>query len=99
MSYLIQQALVAALLTWTTGASASDTSQGQQLHEEHCAGCHRNMTGGEARALYTRSDRRVRSLAQLRERVRYCQGELELGWSADRAEAVVDYLNSHYYGF
>lgn len=91
--------LAVAATLGTTAAVAADAAHGKKLHAANCISCHVNMTGGDGSVLYTRSDRRVNSLAQLEAQVRRCESNLELKWFDDDIADVVEYLNQTYYKF
>ena len=65
-------------------------SRGQLLYENHCQACHTSI-------VHVRETRRARSLKDLEYWVRRWSGELELQWSADDINDVVDYLNLRFY--
>ena len=88
----------AALLS-SAPLMASDVKRGEELHTNNCMSCHARMTGGNGETLYTRSNRRVNSMAQLEAQVRRCESNLELKWFDEDIEAVVKYLNQNYYHF
>ena len=73
-------------------ALAADIDNGEDLHFEHCTGCH-----GEE--VYTRDDWKMKDLAQLGRQVRFCQNAVGATWFDDEVDDVIDYLNSAYYKF
>ena len=73
-------------------ALAADIENGNDLHFEHCTGCH----GAE---VYTRTDRKMRDLAQLGKQVRFCQNVVGVTWFDDEVDDVIEYLNATYYHF
>lgn len=76
-----------------------DLAHGEQLHSAHCSGCHGNMTGGDGSTLYTREQRLVNSMQDLKAQVRRCASRLQLGWDDANISDVVYYLNHQYYRF
>lgn len=80
----------AALLLAGPASAAAD--QGQALHDKHCLKCHDS-------SLYTRDNRRVKSLDGLRKQIRRCEQSLGLRWFDDQLDSVVRYLNDNYYHF
>ena len=86
----------AALLTFAVhlpvAADQASVDQGKALHDAHCQACH----GSE---VYTRDDRKVKSLAGLDTQVNRCTHTLGIQWFEDESGAVVDYLNTTYYKF
>ena len=91
--------VLAGILTVWTPLSLADVQRGQTLHDQNCQACHIGMTGGDGSVLYTRSQRRVHSLAALDAQVRRCESNLELKWFDEDVADVVEYLNHAYYKF
>jgi mono/diheme cytochrome c family protein len=75
-----------------TDLLAGDAVKGKELNDEHCVKCH----GTE---VYTRPDRRVKSLEGLHKQVRFCEQNLGLTWFDDDIDNTATYLNSEYYKF
>lgn len=59
---------------------------------QKCAGCHDS-------SVYTRTNRRVKSLPGLRNQVKMCDAQLGIKLFDEDLEAVVEHLNSNYYHF
>lgn len=85
--------------TLLTTAHAADLKRGKQLLEENCIKCHADMVGGDGSKIYTRSDRRIDSLAALNKQVHRCRNSLGVPWPEDQIADVVAYLNKTYYKF
>lgn len=83
---------VAVLVLSLGSLQAADIDNGDELHFSNCTGCH-------DASVYTRDDRRVRSLAQLGTQVRFCKETLGLTWFDDEVDDVIGYLNKTYYHF
>jgi hypothetical protein len=66
--------------------------RGQMLYENHCMSCHESM-------VHIRGRQDVKSLPQLRARVLHWAAYLQLRWSREEVEEVVDHLNRQYYQF
>ena len=62
------------------------------LYQFNCTSCH----GAE---VYTRTDRKVTSLASLEAQVRRCEQSLGLKWFDEEITGMTGYLNTHYYKF
>lgn len=90
--------LLSALLAGPAPA-ADAVAGGKALHERHCVDCHSAMYGARDERLYTRPQRRMENLAQLRGQVHQCARNLAITLSADQIEDVTRYLNTHYYHF
>ena len=81
------------LLAWLSlPASAADIENGDDLHFEHCTGCHDE-------SVYTRENRNVRSLERLGLQVRFCKDTIGLAWFDEDVDDVVEFLNREYYRF
>jgi len=80
-----------ALLCAAT-ARAANIENGNDLHFEHCTGCHDS-------SVYTRENRNVRNLAQLGKQVRFCKDSIGLTWFDDEVDDVIEYLNATYYHY
>jgi hypothetical protein len=76
-----------------------DAKQGAQLASKDCVACHARRFDGDADRIYLRSDRKVRTPAQLATQVSYCNTELGTGYFPDEEEHVAAFLNQQYYHF
>ena len=91
-------ALPLLLLTLAaTGAQADlllpgDTARGDKLHQANCTGCH--DTG-----VYTRTNRGIRSIGGLQQRVDMCNSQLKRNLSEGERKDLVKYLNERFYRF
>src|SRR6266478_7340113 len=56
---------------------------GKPLNDKACVGCHARRFGGDADRIYFRSERRVRTPAQLMAQVSYCNAELGTSYFPD----------------
>jgi hypothetical protein len=96
--------VVAAALAGTAAAqqrdplAGADPAAGKVLVQKDCVGCHERRFG-ETAAIYTRSDRRVHSVAQLVAQVQYCNTELKSNYFPEDEANVAAYLNQQYYKF
>ena len=80
------------LLIAAGGVQAGDPHEGKILVDKNCYSCHGNE-------LYTRSDRKVTSLAGLKTQVRRCELALGLRWFDDQIDNAAAYLNDQFYKF
>lgn len=92
-------ALFALPLLLGGAAHAADAKRGQQMVEGNCVSCHASMFGGDGSSIYTRPDRKVKSLAGLTKQVNFCKTTLGMQWFDDEVADVVGYLNDKYYKF
>ncbi|MDT8310753.1 MAG: hypothetical protein RQ732_04840 [Methylophaga sp.] len=74
-------------------------ADGRALHDANCMQCHASLTGGDGNTLYSRSDRKVKTLAGLEKRVANCAIAADANWTPVQQQQVIDYLNSRFYRF
>ena len=70
----------------------ADAGLGKALHEKSCTKCHDS-------SVYTRPNKRVKTLAALQERVSGCTKPAGVKWSKQETMDVVEYLNTEFYHF
>ena len=75
-----------------------DPAQGHPLVDKDCNACHVRLFGDPDR-IYTRDDRRIRTPAQLRAQVAYCNTQLATGYFPEEEEHIAAWLNQRYYRF
>jgi mono/diheme cytochrome c family protein len=80
------------LFPWLGATQAADIENGDDLHFEHCTGCHDS-------GVYTRDNRKVGDLARLGQQVRFCKDTIGAAWFDDEVDDVIEYLNATYYHF
>lgn len=85
---IITLLLVSAIPTF----SSADIKRGEEIHNANCISCHNQ-------GVYTREDRRMKSLHALRGQVARCDANLDLELFPEDIDAVTEYLNSNYYHF
>jgi len=90
--YALRIAAVAGLWLSSAACYAADIQRGRVLHDEECLVCHDNN-------VYTRENRSILTLEQLRVRVNLCQLDVGAEWSTEQLDDVVDFLNDHFYKF
>jgi hypothetical protein len=73
-------------------ALPGDSADGSFLHDANCLGCH--DTG-----IYTRKDRRIRSLDALKGQLANCSHMATLQFSAIEMQNIIKYLNDQFYHF
>ncbi len=70
----------------------ADESEAAHMVQEKCTACHDS-------GMYTRENRRVKTIAALGTQVRMCNTNTNAQWFDDEVDQVIDYLNSSYYKF
>ena len=73
-------------------ALPGDSADGQRLHEGNCTGCHNT-------SVYTRQDRQVRSLDDLKQQLEGCGHVAKKEFSVAEAQNIIKYLNDRFYHF
>lgn len=94
-------ATFASLLALCSGSAfaAADTKLGKTLHDKQCTSCHISQFGGDGSKMYTRSPRKVNTMASLKQRVAGCSAQTGAKWLPDEEAAVAAYLAQQYYKF
>jgi mono/diheme cytochrome c family protein len=86
-------ALATLLVLFThTAAYASAMDNGEILHDGNCQRCHQAE-------IYTKPDRVVKNLPQLKQRVKQCELMADLMWFEEEVDDVTLYLNKIFYLF
>ena len=94
----------AVTLCWGVLASythaAPDLANGKQIDQQKCYSCHAKKSGfGNGDMIYTRSDSKVKSIANLKKMVGLCNTELRLDLFPEDEADVVAFLNQQFYKF
>ena len=80
--------------------AAPDLANGKTIDQQKCYACHAKKTGfGNGDMIYTRSDSKVKSVANLKKMVALCNTELRLDLFPEDEADVVAYLNQQFYKF
>jgi cytochrome c5 len=74
------------------GSASVWAADGKALTDRYCVGCH-------ADEVYTRPDRKIRSLATLRLQVLRCNAMTKSGLTDEDVAAIVEHLNKSFYRF
>lgn len=77
----------------------SHAQDGQALHQSECIECHSRMTGGDGHVIYSRDDRIVKNISELKARVAHCSNGSSTDWNENQIDTVVNYLNEKYYSY
>jgi cytochrome c len=92
----MKPALLVLAMSLVTGNAAAalpgDAAAGKKLHEANCVRCH-------DASVYTRKDRRMTSLASLKEQLGACSHAAQVILTDDEQRDIVKYLNEQYYKF
>jgi len=89
---LFAAAIYSSSLMAEDGSMKDVLAHGEQAHSEHCVKCHTD-------SVYTREDRRVKSIDALAKQVRRCRDNIGITWFDEDTDAVVQFLNQKYYKF
>jgi hypothetical protein len=80
--------------------AAPDLANGKSIDQQKCYACHAKKTGfGNGDMIYTRSDSKVKSVADLKKMVGLCNTELRLDLFPEDEADVVAYLSQQFYKF
>jgi len=79
--------------------AAGNPHEGRAIAERDCVGCHAQRFAGDADQMYLRSDRRVKTPAQLLAQVQACNVNLGKGYFPEEEEHIAAYLNLEFYKF
>lgn len=77
--------------------AAGDAGTGKRMVQQHCIACHAASFGGDGSGIYTREDRKVKTVKGLIGQIRNCNTNLGLKWFEDEELHVARYLNDTYY--
>jgi mono/diheme cytochrome c family protein len=70
----------------------ADSAQGKKLYDANCTKCH-------STDVFTRQDRKIKSLPALNERVGACMHAAQVTLTDDEQKSIVQYLNEEFYKF
>jgi cytochrome c len=77
-----------------------DLANGKTIDQQKCYACHAKKSGfGNGDMIYTRSDSKVKSSANLKKMVGLCNSELRLDLFPEDEVDVAAYLNQQFYKF
>lgn len=98
--YLLTSLLALAILHAEQTLAAPDLSNGKAIDQQKCYSCHAKKTGfGNGDMIYTRSDNKVKSMADLKKMVGLCNTELRLDLFPEDEADVAAFLNQQFYKF
>ena len=83
-------AVILAVMAFTP-VQAQNFGRGQELYEDQCAACHED--------LMHEKNRKLKSLAELRQRVQAWATHTGNPWTQEEIEDVLYYLNKSFYQF
>ncbi|WP_251375077.1 hypothetical protein [Polynucleobacter sp. MWH-UH35A] len=80
--------------------ASPDLANGKTIDQQKCYSCHAKKSGfGNGDMIYTRSDSKVKSLANLKKMVALCNTELRLDLFPEDEADVTAFLNQQFYKF
>ena len=99
LTHSIASILLGALLS-APAIAAPDLANGKAIDQQKCYACHAKKSGfGNGDMIYTRSDSKVKSLANLKRMVSLCNSELRLDLFPEDEVDVAAFLNQQFYKF
>ena len=78
---------------------AGDTKAGKAMVDRDCVSCHAQRFAGDPDQMYRRTDRKVKTPAQLLAQVQGCNANLGKGYFPEEEEHIAAYLNLEFYQF
>jgi cytochrome c len=91
---------VLSVLMSSPALATPDLANGKTIDQQKCYACHAKKTGfGNGDMMYTRSDGKVKSLADLKKMVSLCNTELRLDLFPEDEVDVAAFLNKQFYKF
>jgi cytochrome c5 len=78
---------------------AGDTTAGKAMVDRDCVACHAQRFAGDPDQMYRRTDRKVKTPAQLLAQVQGCNANLGKGYFPEEEEHIAAYLNLEFYKF
>jgi mono/diheme cytochrome c family protein len=83
-----------------SASAAPDLANGKTIDQQKCYACHAKKSGfGNGDMIYTRSDSKVKTLANLKRMVSLCNTELRLDLFPEDEADVTAFLNQQFYKF
>ena len=99
LTHSIASILLGALLS-VPAIAAPDLANGKAIDQQKCYACHAKKSGfGNGDMIYTRSDSKVKTLANLKRMVALCNTELRLDLFPEDEADVTAFLNQQFYKF
>ena len=100
---MLSSLIALSIIACTTGSTAqkeikvassngTEKVDGKALHKESCSKCHDS-------SVYTKADRKIKSLASLEKRVSACNANIGSDLEPKELKAISTFLNSEYYKF
>jgi hypothetical protein len=93
MKGILGMSLLIPLMTTAYAASLpNDSADGKRLYDANCMGCHDT-------SVFTRKDRVVQSLDDLKKQLAGCAHMARKEFSESEAQDLLEYLNDQFYHF
>ena len=84
--------LILLMTTACAASSPGDGADGKRLYDANCIGCHDT-------SVFTRKDRLVRSLDELKKQLASCAHMAKKEFSESETHGLLKYLNEQFYHF
>ena len=96
-TWLVIILLAAASTAMADPFPNGNAQTGQKLFAQYkCSSCHAAMLGGDGSAMFTRPDRKVNSVPELVEQMRFCTGNIGVNLTPQDEQHLGAYLNRYY---
>ena len=84
--------MILLLTTVCAASSPGDSANGKRLYDANCTGCHDT-------SVFTRQDRVVQSLDDLKKQLASCAHMAKKEFSESETQGLLKYLNDQFYHF
>jgi mono/diheme cytochrome c family protein len=84
--------LILLMTTVYAASSPGDSANGKRLYDANCVGCH-------DASVFTRKDRVVQSLDDLKKQLASCAHMAKKEFSESETQGLLEYLNDQFYHF
>ncbi|TSA21380.1 MAG: hypothetical protein D4R70_03675 [Betaproteobacteria bacterium] len=91
--------LALTVLSTSPALASGNAAQGKALHEQKCTACHAAKFNGNGGQMYTRANRKVKSLNHLGQQVAACNAMLALDLFPEDEADLTAHLNAQFYKF
>lgn len=93
-------AMIAVLIPVASWALLpGDALRGKDIHDAKCVACHVAKFSGDGSSIYTRADRKTKTVEGLMKRVEVCNQMTNAGLTDGQQADLVKYLSEKYYKF
>ena len=92
MKVILLATLPVLLASSAYAALPGDAAEGKRLHDANCTECHDT-------SVYTRQNRTIHSLEELKHQLAGCEHAAKKDFSTAQSQDIIKYLNDQFYHF